>query len=319
MHCFVCGNNDDKRSICKSCLTKELTHDILTCESCGTSFLYPLPSVAELNEFYGNTYYDFDKNKDEHGGGIFAKKLKRISKTGNFLDIGCSTGHFLKGIKDKSDWQVFGTEFSGNAVKYAKEKLELDVRQGDLKESGFTENYFDYIHMNNVLEHVTDPVLFLKEIFRVLKPKGTFELLVPNGEADVALLKRYFEEEKTPAKSKDGHIFFFSKKALLNMLEQTGFKIIKTKTCSVSRGLRVAGYLPLKKNWKEAYRLTEESGKEKKDFSPREPKKHSGAYYSYRYFMNNSKNLPGLHSFGLDFLIVAGKSRSADAQQKVRR
>ena len=307
MECTVCKNIGEKKVIGKSCLTKGTVHDILSCPKCGVMYFSPLPSVTELSRFYNNSYYNFDKHKDEHGGRIFAKRLNKIAKTGNFLDIGCSTGHFLKGVKDGSGWNVFGTEFSKDAVSYAKEKLDLDVREGDLKNAEFSENNFDYIHMNNVLEHVTDPVSFLKEIYRVLKPGGSFYLVIPSGEADVALLKRFYEEEKTPARRKDGHIFFFSKETLLFLLENNGFNVVKAKTCSVSRGLRVAGVLPLKKNWKEAYRLKEDSKTEKKEFKPEDVKKRSVAYYSYRYFMNNSKNIPGLFSFGLDFLIIAKK------------
>ncbi|OGF46981.1 MAG: hypothetical protein A2452_01255 [Candidatus Firestonebacteria bacterium RIFOXYC2_FULL_39_67] len=307
MECIVCKNDKEKKFICKSCLTVGTIYNILSCQNCGVSYFDPLPSASELDKFYNNSYYAFDQYKDEHSGGIFAVKLKKIAHTGRFLDIGCSAGHFIKGIKDKCGWEVFGTEFSASAVAYAKEKLGLDVRQGDLKKSGFAGNYFDYIHMNNVLEHVTDPIGFLKEIFRVLKSGGTFQLLIPNGKVDVELLQRFYKEEKTPAKSKDGHLFFFPKKTLVNMVEKTGFKITKTKTCSISRGLRVSGLLPLKKSWKEAYRFTEESKMEKKEFAPAEVKKHSNSYYSYRYFMNNSKNIPGLYSFGLDFLIVAKK------------
>ncbi|MFH1074013.1 MAG: class I SAM-dependent methyltransferase, partial [Candidatus Firestonebacteria bacterium] len=303
MECIICKNTGEKIVIGKSCLTTETIHDIISCPKCGAMYFSPMPSVLELSKFYSNSYYNFDKYKDEHSGGIYAKKLKKIAKTGNFLDIGCSTGHFIKGIKDKCEWGVFGTEFSASMASYAREKLGLDVRKGDLKDAGFSENYFDYIHMNNVLEHVTDPVSFLNEIFRVLKPGGNFQLLIPNGEADAALLQRFYEEEKVPAKSKDGHLFFFPKKALINLLEKTGFKIKKTKTCSISRGLRVFGLLSLKKNWKDAYRLTEKNKTEKKEITSEEAKKRSGAYYAYRYFMNNSKNIPGLHSFGLDFLI----------------
>ncbi len=305
MECLICKNKAEKSFLCEVRLLEKPVHRLVSCTECGAAFFEPPPSLFELEEFYGNTYYDFDKYRDEYSGGLLAAKLKRISQKGRFLDIGCSTGHFLKGVQTKSGWEVSGTEFSKNAVAYAKEKLGLEVKHGDLIKAGFQENYFDYIRMNHVLEHVTGPVSFLKEIYRILKPAGTFQLMLPNGKLDLALLTRFYREEKTAPKSKDGHIFFFPDRTLLLLLEKAGFKIQSTKTCSVSRGLKISGFLPLNKDWKDAYCLTKKEAQ--KEFNSGAGKIHSGFYYRYRHFMNNSKNIPGLHAFGLDYLVLAGK------------
>lgn len=294
------------KPICPVRLLEKPVHGLVSCPSCGAGFLEPLPSAAELDEFYGNAYYDFDRYKDEHSGGLLGKRLKKLSNNGRFLDIGCSTGHFLKGVRDSSGFEVFGTEFSKNAVSYAKEKLGLDVRQGDIWKAGFSKDHFDYIHMNNVLEHVTDPAGFLSEVFRILKPGGTFQLLIPNGKLDNSLLTRFYKEENIAPASKDGHLFFFPGKTLVRLLENTGFKITKTKTCSIARGLKVIGLLPLNKNWKDAYRMKNKP-EDQIEFMPAEKKKRSNFYYSYRHFMNSSKNVPGIFWFGLDYLIFAKK------------
>jgi len=302
---LICKNKGEKSFFCKVRLLEKPVHNLISCPSCGVLFFEPPPSLVELEEFYSNSYYDFDKYKDEHSGRLLGRKLRKHSKEGRFLDIGCSTGHFLKGVKDSSGWQVFGTEFSKSAVTYAKENLGLEVCHGDIKAAGYPKNYFSHIRMNHVLEHVADPSAFLTEIYRTLKPAGTFQLTLPNGTLDAALLQRFYKTEGMAPKSKDGHIFFFPGDALISLLEKTGFKVVQARTCSIPRGLKVSGILHLNKDWKEAYRITK--AKEQPEFNPVQRKKHSGLYYSYRHFINNSKNLPGLYSFGLDYLFFAVK------------
>ena len=53
-------------------------------------------------------------------------------------------------------------------------KVKMDIHQ-----MPFTENQFDVVLCNHVLEHVHDDILALKEIKRVLKPGGWAILLVP--------------------------------------------------------------------------------------------------------------------------------------------
>ena len=72
-------------------------------------------------------------------------------------------------------------EFSPEAVAYARGELGLDVLAGDLQDAGYPDEFFDYVHVNNVLEHVLDPVGLLTECRRILKPGGRFHLAVPTG------------------------------------------------------------------------------------------------------------------------------------------
>lgn len=304
--CPVCNDNNDKIFRARTALAYGDNFDLVTCSACRVSCLFPLPSNAQLRKFYTNSYYSFDKYRDEFRGRVYARKLKKLGETGNFLDIGCSTGHFIKGVRDNCAWKVYGTEFSNPAVKYAKEKLGLDVRSGELNENGFEQEYFDYIHVNNVMEHVLDPVKLLREANRILKPGGIFQLMLPNGSVDQLPLIKYFNEENKPAKTKDGHIYFFPKTALIQLLAKQGFVMESSKTCSIRKGLKILGCFPLKKNWKDIY-ISHPEKPDTRIFNPVEVKKHSNLYYGYRYFMNNAQDLPGMWGFGQDFLLIAKK------------
>lgn len=304
--CPVCSENSSKTFLAKVNLVPGTEYDLVECQHCGVRYFDPMPKVDELSRFYSGAYYNFDKSREEGKGMSFAGLLKKIKDKGKFLDVGCATGFFINGIKSHSDWEVYGTDFGESAVRFAREKLGLNVVQGDLESAAFPDEYFDYIHVNNVLEHVLSPVTLLKECRRIIKPDGTFFLSVPNGFIDSLDLIQFWKEEKKPSRSKDGHIFFFPARTLLMLIEKTGFRIEKKKTYSLKRGFRSIGYLPRKKNWKYNYfpREITETITEADINLLSQKKKHSDFYYRYRFAMGNLQMIPGLYKIGLDYMFL---------------
>jgi SAM-dependent methyltransferase len=232
---------------------------------------------------------------------------------GNFLDVGCGLGFFLDGIRQSSQWIVSGIEFSPEAVAFAREKLNLDVRCGELSSAGYPDAFFDYVHICNVLEHVTDPARFLKECRRILRPGGTLYLCVPNGPVDSAALISYFKNENSPACSKDGHLFFFSQEALRKLFRDANLEIASSHTYGIRRGLRNLGRYPQKSGWKQPYRPHEnESIAHEAAIQLPARKKRLPGYYAFRFHQARLKMLPGLCSFGLDFEIILKIKNATD-------
>jgi SAM-dependent methyltransferase len=263
-----------------------------------------MPGADVLNLFYSSGYFNFDKWREQGKGMAFAKSLKKWKAKGRLLDIGCATGFFINGIKNNSDWDVYGIEFGKDAVEYAR-GLGLNVKHGDITNADYPDECFDFIHLNNVLEHVTNPLGMLSECRRIIKKDGKFFLSVPNGYNDSLSLINFYEQEMKPARSKDGHIFFFSKKTLEILFGKTGFRIESKKTYSIKRGLRNTGILSQKKNWKELYSTgTEPESMQESEVKIPETKKHSDFYYKYRFIQGNLMMIPGLHKFGLDFMFM---------------
>lgn len=304
--CHICNDNSSKRFLAKVNLIFGTEYNLVECSNCGVIYFDPMPTVSELSIFYSGSYYNFDKSREEGKGMAFAQRLKRWKKNGKFLDVGCATGFFINGIKKNSNWEVYGTDFGESAVRFARDQLGLNVVQGDLADAHFPGEFFDYVHVNNVLEHVLNPISLLEECRRIVKPKGIFFLSVPNGFNDSLDLIDFWKEEKLPARSKSGHIFFFPARTLLMLFRQTGFKVVTQKTYSLKRGFRSIGYLPRKSNWKKDYfpRQSSEEVISPEVIIPDQKKKHSDLYYKYRFIQGNLTMLPGLHRFGLDFLFI---------------
>lgn len=106
------------------------------------------------------------------------KKIRRnvISKlTGNILEIGVGTGKNLRYYN--SNAKVTGIDLSPKMLEKAKEKIgfsnkNVTLLQMDAQQLKFKDNSFDYVIGSFVLCSIPDPVKALKEIKRVIKPKG---------------------------------------------------------------------------------------------------------------------------------------------------
>ncbi|HTR80427.1 MAG TPA: class I SAM-dependent methyltransferase [Bacteroidota bacterium] len=304
--CPLCADPAEKKALCKVNLIYNTQFDLAECNGCGVVYFDPMPSSAQLAAFYSASYYDFDRGREEGKGMAFAQRLKRWKTNGRFIDVGCATGFFLNGIKNNSQWEVYGTDFGESAVRYAHDVLHLNVVQGDLADARFPDAYFDYVHVNNVLEHVLDPLSLLKECRRIIKPDGVFFLSVPNGYNDSLDLIEFARLEHKPARSKNGHIFFFPARTLLKLFDQFNFIVEKRKTYSLKRGMRSSGLLPRKRDWKTDYfpHKTPKAQTSSDVHIPEQKKRHSDLYYRYRFIQGNLQMIPGLHDFGLDFLFI---------------
>lgn len=95
----------------------------------------------------------------------------------NVLEIGCGLGVLLSRVGSKNK---FGVESNTFSVDKCREK-GLDVRLHDNPyDLPYEDNFFDKVIMNEVIEHIEDVDLVVKEVSRVLKNKGIFIVTTPN-------------------------------------------------------------------------------------------------------------------------------------------
>lgn len=305
LQCPIC-KTEAPSALCPVVLAgTDPVYELSECAGCRVRFLNPLPTAKELNRFYAPQYYGSDWYKQEEKGLVFGRAMLPGNLRGKFLDVGCGLGFFISGVRQSSRWEVYGVEISPEAVAFAREKLNLDVRCGELSTAGHPDSFFDYIYVCNVLEHVRDPLGLLKECRRILRSGGKLHLCVPNGPVDSASLIKYCKNEGSPARSKDGHIFFFSPNALRKMLRESDFKIISSRTYGIRRGLRALGWYPQKTGWKKHYRPRPDAG-EPAPAAIQLPKrkKRLPGYSAYRFWQTRLKMLPGFWRIGLDFEIL---------------
>lgn len=99
----------------------------------------------------------------------------------SILDCGCGTGDYILNFLKYSP-HVYGVEYQEDKILTARSRgIPPDhIQHGDIEFLNFESNTFDFILVNEVLEHVPDDRQALREIYRVLKPGGFFALFSPN-------------------------------------------------------------------------------------------------------------------------------------------
>lgn len=118
-------------------------------------------------------------------------KFEKVDfKNKKLLEIGAGVGTFLITARTKYQIDAFGVEpskdefspFNEISLSLLEEyNLPKDiVIAGAAEDLPFDDNSFDFIYSTNVLEHVQNPELVLKESIRVLRPGGYLQFVIPN-------------------------------------------------------------------------------------------------------------------------------------------
>ena len=180
----------------------------------------------EEKEFYRNNYrfvYANEKAEDLWNES-YPEAEKRVSRfasmySGNahLLEIGCASGFFLDAVKDKVA-TVTGIELTKEYVQYVRER-GIDVRES-LDE--IPDNTYDLIFMFHVLEHIDDPINFLKEVKKKLSQKGKLIIEVPN--VDDVLVSVYKIKDHLDFYWEIAHNYYFSRKTLGKVLGSAGYR-----------------------------------------------------------------------------------------------
>ena len=185
------------------------------------------PESSNYEEEYHQTTIDPDGNKRnllmERSRSLDATKeitsfLSKINPS-KILDFGCGPGWILSSLDD--NWEKHGIEISKfvskTASKYAK------IHTGLIET--FKEKDFDVIIMNHVIEHLSDPVSVIKEIYSILKPGG--KLIIGTPDFDCGAARRY--GDKFRLLNDPTHISLFSNDSMHRFLRNHNFKINKVE------------------------------------------------------------------------------------------
>jgi len=219
---------------------KEL--QILKCENCSliqsniTDYAHCLKDGYEGINLIAYEKY-FKRMRDKNYKKCIEFLRDYFSCKGKILDIGCATGWFLKDMQTEG-WDVSGIEPSKTMVKYARDKLHLDILNTDLENLNLPEDYFDAITMWDVLEHLPRPDMQLLKTKKMLKKNGLLVIRAPDikgivPQIAILLYRITFGVFKLSIKilfntyEEYPHIFYFSKITLPDLVKKIGLEIIK--------------------------------------------------------------------------------------------
>lgn len=244
--CDLCGNKNQKTLFQGG----DRFHDqegvfkIVECTFCGLIYLTPRPESAEIERYYPEDYISYpiaieDEisffRRIDRSYGLEKRCrqiIRRVGDTGRLLDIGCATGIFLNGMKQRG-WKVSGVEPNHRAADYARNRFNLEIENSYLEEAAYKDDTFDVVTMWDVLEHVPSPTNTLKEISRILKPDGWLVLSLPNPNSwDRKWFKEYWAGWDIPR-----HFHLFPIQTLENYLNQVGIQTKEIKSFTQQHGM----------------------------------------------------------------------------------
>jgi len=109
----------------------------------------------------------------------FLKQIVRDTGVQNMrmLDVGCGTGANLELLLQFG--QAEGVDVADEALAFCSSRGLQNVKKGRAEDLPFDDRSFDVITGLDVVEHLDDDLLGLREMYRVLKPGGSALLFVP--------------------------------------------------------------------------------------------------------------------------------------------
>jgi 2-polyprenyl-3-methyl-5-hydroxy-6-metoxy-1,4-benzoquinol methylase len=239
--CAVCELDDARHLLTKNALR------IVQCRRCGLVYVNPRPAFDALTELYAEEDYcqgQVNAAADAKRTQQATQRLRLIeryvgkgrravpSQRGRLLDVGCSTGIFLRAARD-AGWQVSGIDVSAAAVEYGRSAHGLDMHAQTLEECDFPPQSFDAITMFDSIEHMPHPVAALRAAHWLLKDDGLLVITTPSVDGLFPRLTyRLFAqtigawEHPTPP----GHIYQFSRQTMRAALEKSGFTSVYCRT-----------------------------------------------------------------------------------------
>jgi 2-polyprenyl-3-methyl-5-hydroxy-6-metoxy-1,4-benzoquinol methylase len=217
---------------------------IAKCNHCNFIFLINDPCIMYDEEYFNHEIVAMDDNLASFVRFHAQERIKNISKIvspsfdNKFLDFGIGDGLLLS-LAEKAGYSTFGLDINEAAISIAKKchNLDAEIRLGSF-EDGFPDQIFNVIHLNEVLEHISDVTRLLSWCREHL---STGLLVIQTGNIDSLAAK---------IKGKDwdyfrpGHVSYFSEKTLTFALHKAGFKVISRGTVDweIQASLKQAEY-----------------------------------------------------------------------------
>jgi SAM-dependent methyltransferase len=165
--------------------------ELMKCSVCGHKFLLgdfaPGELVRLYTDYYPRSTFDVAKYqpaKEVKGFAAWLNGERRLAyswvpKKVRVLDIGCGFGETL-GYHQSRGCDVYGVEADNN-IRRVAEKFGFKVHVGLFDPTLYEPDFFDYVTMDQVVEHVVDPLDTLRGVARVLRRGGLAVLSTPNS------------------------------------------------------------------------------------------------------------------------------------------
>jgi dolichol-phosphate mannosyltransferase len=214
---------------------------VYTCLACGLEQVPASLIPDDLEQLYEKVSDEKYLENIEARKRTFARAFDKIAphlprkESPRMLEVGAYCGLFMKEAARRG-WAADGVEPSGWAARYAREITGVAVHQGFLGQNRTKlRPRYDAVVSWDVLEHVRDPVAFLRECATFLDPGGVlcFSTLDTDSWPPRLLRRRW-------PWLMDMHVQYFDRHVLEDMLCRAGFRLVRAEPYTHYARLRYA-------------------------------------------------------------------------------
>lgn len=222
------------------------------CTQCALYFYHPFPDDDALESIYERewsgdqsryrTYYDdpeFEARNMRLNFHVRLDLLEELGFDGRILDVGCSTGNFLKAAVNRG-WEAEGIEIAQAAASRAAAATGCPVHHGTLTGTPLPAGRFDAVHASHVIEHVRAPGELIAAARRVLRPGGCLVLALPIISERLARVTApmqqaipFISRGRTPpypwAIEYPHHLMAHSPASIRKLLDDHGLRVVKIR------------------------------------------------------------------------------------------
>ena len=206
------------------------------CRDCGLVSLDCIPPEDVLQKLYQGEYYSkvrelFELPLLKGGGGTtpfsapeaaLKELIENVSRgrgPGVWLDVGGGFGAFADLVRRSlPEWRVVLNDWNPRSLEIAREVLVMETTADDARILDASGRRFDVVSAVAVLEHMPDPLDFLKGYGKLLHPGGVLAIVVPHFTRLSGLVSR----ASSPAAAPPFHINLFNRQSLVELIRRSG-------------------------------------------------------------------------------------------------
>jgi ubiquinone/menaquinone biosynthesis C-methylase UbiE len=107
-------------------------------------------------------------------------RVAKMKAGARVADLGCGSGVFTD-LLHRQGYDPIGLDISPKLIALGRAKYpNIEFLEGDVEHLPFTSAGLDGVLLSGLVHHLPDPTLCAAEVFRVLKPGGSFVAFDPN-------------------------------------------------------------------------------------------------------------------------------------------
>lgn len=142
------------------------------------------------------------------------------------LDLGCGDGNNMTWLKTFGG-RLYGSDYNLTRLVRARHLVpEAQCFLADILDYPAPDDFFDVIFFNHVIEHIVDDLGALREVRRILSPRGLLILGAPNE--GCRWWQMAYRRDPESLRTTD-HVHFYTRRTLSARLTEAGFTVFESK------------------------------------------------------------------------------------------